>query len=716
MDKQRSKKIWSCIILFLIGSIFVPWLVYALDLLMTGQVLHSESFDLSYFTALQVVRSKESCQMLFLCFEGILLLSIIYYIGNNCKTPRSELYRVTDTISIPVPCGEGQYGNAWFLEKKMYKKVYARHVINPRKRLIRRLIAEGIKDREKIDQNIVPSLKEIKPLRIKTEFFSRSGMVIGVEMKKGVEKVITVDHDSHLLCLGSTRIGKSRCMVVESIGILALSGESMFITDMKGELLDYMAPYLKRLGYKVYAIDFKEAQKSDKYNLLQPIIDAAKRGDMDEVEELTADFSNMIVQETSHATPIWRNGERAMVEMAILAVVIENIHQPENQTIYNAYKFIAEMGEMVTIPSKDPKKPIEKSKLDLFIQEIRWKNPHHKILNAYAAAVNAGKEAHETIASFITSAMTTLRIFALGKVDAMTNASDFSIKDLNDHKTAIFLILPDQKQTYYPIAAALIFSLYDGLIKIADRQGGRLKRRVRFVLDEFGNMVKINGFDTMLTAGGSRGILMALFIQSFAQLTHKYSREINTIVQDNCETLIYLHSDSDDTNEIISKSLSTYTCNVFNASASSRNQIGDFSSSSSKMTRRLLEKDEIKAIMPPYNLILGRNKPAVMYSPDLSKWHFNEMFGMGSEAHNTRLRYLRNQARPERDISKETHSWDIWDTYDNQQYATDINYYKHAIKNFDPIRFRTDEKYQKKVEHMSYDEQPVEKDTSLIDW
>lgn len=716
MDKQRSKKIWSCILLFLIGSIFVPWLVYALDLVMTGQVLHSESFDLSYFTALQVVRSKESCRMLFLCFEGILLLLIIFHITNYQKNIRSELYKVTDELSIPVPCGEGQYGNAWFMEKKVYKKVYSMHIIDPKTQLIRRLLKEGLNDKRKIEKNIVPSFNAIKPLPINTELFSRSGMIIGVEIKRGVEKVYTVDHDSHLLCLGSTRIGKSRCMVDESIGILALSGESMFINDVKGELTDYLTPYLMRLGYDVYTIDFKEAQKSHKYNLLQPIIDAAKIGDMDEVEELTADFSNMLVPETSHAAPIWRNGERAMVEMAILAVVIENIHQPENQTIYNAYKFIAEMGEMVTIPTKDPKKPIKKSRLDLFIQEIRWKNPHHKILNAYAAAVNAGKEAHETIASFITSAMTTLRIFALGKVDAMTNASDFSIKDLNDHKTAIFLILPDQKQTYYPIAAALIFSLYDGLIKIADRQGGRLKRRVRFVLDEFGNMVKINGFDTMLTAGGSRGILMALFIQSFAQLTHKYSNEINKIVQDNCETLIYLHSDSDETNEAISKSLSTYTCNAYNASSSARSRIGDYSNSATKISRPLLTKDEVKMIKPPYNLILGRNKPAVMYSPDLSEWHFNEMFGTGSEAHNTRLRYLRNQARSERDISKETHSWDIWDTYDKQQYAADINYYKHAIKNFDPIRFRTDKKYQEEVEHMSYDEQPVEKDTSLIDW
>lgn len=716
MKKETTKKIWTCTILFLIGSIFLPWLIYAIDLILTGQILDSEALDLSYFTALHVVRTKEACRMLLFCFEGILLLLIIYYVMNYQKNIRSELYKVTDDLSIPVPCGEGQYGNAWFLEKKMYKKIYALHIIDPKTQLIRMLIKEGLKDKRNIQKNIVPSFKAIKPLPIKTELFSRSGMIVGVEMKRGVEKIYTVDHDSHLLCLGSTRIGKSRCMVDESIGILALSGESMFITDVKGELADYLTPFLKRLGYKVYTIDFKEAQKSDKYNLLQPIIDAAKIGNMDEVEELTADFSNMLVPETSHAAPIWRNGERAMIEMAILAVVIENIDQPEYQTIYNAYRFIAEMGEMVALPGEKPRQVIKKKKLDLFINEIRWKNPHHKVLNAYAAAVNAGKDAHETIASFITSAMNTMRIFALGKVDAMTNASDFSIKDLNDEKTAIFLILPDQKQTYYPIAAALIFSLYDGLIKIADRQGGRLKRRVRFVLDEFGNMVKINGFDTMLTAGGSRGILMALFIQSFAQLTNKYSNEINKIVQDNCETLVYLHSDSDETNEAISKSLSTYTCNVYNGSASSRSRIGDYSNSSTKISRPLLEKDEVKSIKPPYNLILGRNKPAVMYSPDLSKWHFNDMFGMGTEEHNTQLRFLRNKARSERDISKECHSWDIWDTYGNQQCATNINCYKQTIKNFDPIRFRTDKKYQEEVENLYYDEQPLEKDTSLMDW
>ena len=53
-----------------------------------------------------------------------------------------------------------------------------------------------------------------------------------------------------------------------------------------------------------------------------------------------------------------------------------------------------------------------------------------------------------------------------------------------------------------------------------------------------------------------------------------------------------------------------------------------------------------------------------MYAPDLSKWHFNKMLGLGDEEHNRRLREERENKRPIiTDVKQEVVLWNIWIYY-----------------------------------------------------
>ena len=58
---------------------------------------------------------------------------------------------------------------------------------------------------------------------------------------------------------------------MQTIGLLGLAGESIVVTDVKGELLDYTRPYLEALGYDVKVIDYDEPLYSDLWNYLQVI-------------------------------------------------------------------------------------------------------------------------------------------------------------------------------------------------------------------------------------------------------------------------------------------------------------------------------------------------------------------------------------------------------------------------------------------------------------
>ncbi len=53
-----------------------------------------------------------------------------------------------------------------------------------------------------------------------------------------------------------------------------------------------------------------------------------------------------------------------------------------------------------------------------------------------------------TRGSFYTSALTTLKLFTSSYINAMTMASDYNPKDLGRKKTALFMVLPDERTTY----------------------------------------------------------------------------------------------------------------------------------------------------------------------------------------------------------------------------------------------------------------------------
>ena len=70
----------------------------------------------------------------------------------------------------------------------------------------------------------------------------------------------------------------------------------------------------------------------------------------------------------------------------------------------------------------------------------------------------------------------------------------------------------------YFMVSLLIQQLYREILVIADENGGKLKNRVMFFMDEMGTFPKIDGIEAMFSAGRSRKISIVAVIQSFAQL------------------------------------------------------------------------------------------------------------------------------------------------------------------------------------------------------
>ena len=134
-----------------------------------------------------------------------------------------------------MPAGDGQYGTAWWLQKKDYDKIF--------------------------NYNIIDRNKEYKE-----SCFDSGGIITNFERNGNLEKIHFIGDNLHTILIGSSGSGKSRSILIPSITMLGLASENMLISDVKGELYLYTAPKLKELGYNVIALDFiKKA-----HNLIPP--------------------------------------------------------------------------------------------------------------------------------------------------------------------------------------------------------------------------------------------------------------------------------------------------------------------------------------------------------------------------------------------------------------------------------------------------------------
>lgn len=715
--KTKEKLILSSIII-LLGTVFNLFFSAALHGMLSRQ--YSTITLIPLWDCIEGLFTQRQHLLLFVSFEGFICLCCVLFFVQNNRPYQSELVKVAGDIFTPAPVGQFQHGSSRWLKENEKDTVFKTMSIDPMHPLIKKLLDSGYdnlpfleKDRqteatETGQEDIPPCATTVEqetavplPVSIKkpknkegrnhdenfedvdyviptadvsqqsstitppkpveqtegkaekktdpNKLFPSGGIVVGMEKDGDTEKLYYIADDTHTLTIGATRSGKTRCLVIQSICGIGLSGESLVISDPKAELYHYTADYLRKLGYEIICLDFKNPEKSTRYNLLQPVIDAVKAKDMERAEMYAWDITNILVGDNSSNEKIWENGEKSTIAAAILCVVVDNAKRPEYQNLTNVYWFIAEMSKAVG--GKTP------------MSEYMKKLPNDHPARALMSIANVAPS--RTKGSFDTSALTTLRLFTSRSVYSITHKSDYSIAEIGQKKQALFLILPDEKTTYYPIASLMVSQLYELLVRQSDMRGGRLENRVNFVLDEFGNFTKLSDFPNKLTVAGGRGCRFNLFLQSFEQLTQKYDKETAAIVKSNCQTWVYLQADDKETLQEVCDKLGKYTTSAYQLSSQHGRYVNPSSSHSiSLVGRELLTTDEIRRISRPYQIVVSRAHPALMTAPDLSQWYFNKMCGLGNPEHNRQVRETREAARPI--ISKKTADiplWNIWVYY-----------------------------------------------------
>lgn len=447
---------------------------------------------------------------------------------------------------------------------------------------------------------------------------------------------------AHSLVIGATGSGKTTTFINPMIQLIAASkkGSSMIMTDPKGELFDLHSKFLKDQGYNVLLFDLRDTYKSSRWNPLGSIWDmyqeyqkcgsdikihrdniadypdlkliganpldgmpwaewdrkayadlvycqdevsVAKRKIYDEMYEDLSDLVSGICPITNEKDPLWEKGARSIVLATCLAMLED---------------------------SQDPSLGMTKEKFNFYnINKILTNSENdYKELKAYftgrsklSQAVTLSKQVlsapTQTMSSYMSITFDKLSLFNDNGICGLTSATDIHAEDLANAPTAVFLKIPDEKDTRHGLASLFVLSIYKALIKVASaREDLSLPRNVYFILDEFGNMPKIEKFGQMITVGRSRKIWFNMVVQSYSQLNNVYGETVADIVKSNCGMKMFIGSNDIGTCKEFSELCGNMTVKTTSTSKSTGSKEGEINVSNQIQTRPLIYPSELQKL------------------------------------------------------------------------------------------------------------------------
>ena len=402
--------------------------------------------------------------------------------------------------------------------------------------------------------------------------------------------------DVHCLMIGASGVGKTAYFLYPNLEYACASGMSFFASDTKGDLARNYATIAKRYyGYNVSVIDLRNPTRSDGSNLLtlinrymdMAIADPANIAAKAKAEKYAKIIAKTIVNPQGDDSNRGQNAYFYEAAEGLLCSVIlllseclsPQAGEPEKRHIVSVFKLVQELLEPSGIKGR--------SQFQILMSKLP---PEHKAKWFAGAALNSSEQAMASVMSTVLSRLNAFLDSELEQIlcfDSSMDAESFA-----SHKSAIFLILPEEDSTKNFMAGLMIQNLSRELFSVADEHGGKQQNRVVFFCDELGTMP---AFDILplFSAGRSRRLTLVPIIQALAQLEKNYGKEGAEILVDNCQDAIFGgFAPNSQTAEALSKALGNRTVLSGSVSRSKDNP----SESLQMMERPLMTADELKAI------------------------------------------------------------------------------------------------------------------------
>lgn len=463
--------------------------------------------------------------------------------------------------------------------------------------------------------------------------------------------------DQHFMIEAPTESGKSTKYVIPNIQYNMMAGTTMIIPDTKKELYKHTAADAKRLGYKVYKIDFIDPMHSNTFDYMQDLDEYSaeymKTNDFRakaQMESTAGKLAKSIVgareRSDNENTFFLGSSEGIIHSLAILISMFGEKSQKHLSSINNL------LLEMMRIP----KKPKENKPVILnLLEKLPVNSGAVKYFGPGFAATG------ETEANIYSSAIGDIKPFIDSLAEQIIARPDedddckFTCEKLLEEKSVLYICLPEDEEQFYIYGSTIMKTILNRLTSLArNYPNGKLPKRIYTLWEEFGLYPKVDGLKRTMAIIRGRGVLLDLIYQDQNQLIDLYGETIKKILASQCGTSIYFAFGPEDveTTERISKSLGTKTIKSGSVSISHDSHgSGLFSSGLSHsrteqmLERALMRPSEVSKInMHNITLLLKRDKNP--YQCHLTRYYEQE-WGLNAEEEDLDLGIIRQPKEPD---------------------------------------------------------------------
>lgn len=495
-----------------------------------------------------------------------------------------------------------------------------------------------------------------------------TGTILGQFTQDG-EEVIALPFEPtgnrNLILIGPPGSGKSFGYVRTAVFQSIVRGESVVVTDPKGEIHNDMRKLLESRGYKVKVFNLINLDLSNAWDCVQEIYDPIT-GNIDDQRVIT--FCKTVIANTggganSKGDPFWESSEENLFRVAVSYCayirekslieiyerrakelltqlpyitqedgqsLIEIVKNPESAMVdrrrvveYLAHSFygdeegdrkLSEWEEDApTCNISDIYDALLHNDLDKWEANFKYDVPlSHPAASAWAVFKGMGERVQPNIVGGLN---TRLQLFMTYKVRRVISNDDIRLANLGAEKTALFLIISDDNASMQLLSSLLLSFLFKDLKEAFDAVGGEGRIPVNVVADELANTGVWPNFEKTIATARSRKIAVSLILQSLPQLTQLYGEENAETIIGCCNTMLVLGCNDKYTAEYISDKSGIVTIRAKSvsdtraSSAGNRGVMQGYSLSEGDGKRNLVNPDEVQHLDKEQILIMtnGQN-------------------------------------------------------------------------------------------------------------
>lgn len=426
------------------------------------------------------------------------------------------------------------------------------------------------------------------------------GFILGSKEKKVISQIPNKRVNGHIAVCGTTGAGKSSCFSINYALKAAERGESIFISDVKGEMYSALAEEFIRKGYCVRRFNLVSPQNSDSWQLLAEV-----QGDPQKAQILC----DMIFANTTDSEkddPFWRKAEYNLLLAMVLLVNTHarfSEHEKSMPTVYDLILCAKERW------------------LSQIFYELNDDNPAKKAYQIFQDVEDKIK------GNIIIGLSTRLQVFQLPEIREITSHDEIDLCLPAKQKCCYFILLSDQHIAFHFLATLFFRFAFWRLCDYADEQKDKkCDIPVHFLLEEL-PALNLDDLPKKIGVLRSRSIFVVCCFQTISQLQKKYPYEWNTILGC-CDTQLFMGCNDMETAEITSQKSGQISVEVESESVLRRTfspvqVIPQYRKTQSISKRMLLTPDEVLRMnLNEVIVFLRGHKPLI-----LNKFHYTEYLG-----------------------------------------------------------------------------------------